>query len=172
MIRYLLVSVLSCVLFFGTVSAEEFSPMIQERIVAAKQGNAKAQYFIGTLFYNGYQVKRDYVTAYGFLLLAAKQGHTDAQNKLGEILVEGQSIHADNLTEDDVQAIKWFRLAATHGHALAAYNLGAMYENGKGVERNCTEAMKWYKVAFNKEQNENLKRIYQFCYLKLENMGY
>jgi len=170
--RKILLSVLCSFLFFGSVKAEEFSPMIQDRIIAAKNGNVKAQYFLGNLFYNGYQVKRDCFTAYQLFLLAAKQGHTDAQDKLGEMLAEGKSIHADNIQQDDVQAVKWFRIAATLGHAQAAAHLGAMYELGRGVERSPTEAKRWCQLAVQNEQNDNVKNIYKTFYQNLENMGY
>src|SRR5690606_28738287 len=39
------------------------------------------------------------------------------------------------------------RLAAEQGHAHAQNNLGVMYENGSGVERNYGQAVHWYRLA-------------------------
>ena len=39
----------------------------------------------------------------------------------------------DNVTgvsQDDVEALKWYRLAADQGNAKAQYNLGIMHRNG------------------------------------------
>ena len=36
---------------------------------------------------------------------------------------------------------------AENGHAASQVNLGAMYENGEGVEQNDNEALKWYRKA-------------------------
>ena len=36
---------------------------------------------------------------------------------------------------------------AKQGCAKAQLNLGDMYSNGEGVEKNCKEAAKWYKKA-------------------------
>ena len=51
------------------------------------------------------------------------------------------------VTEDDAEAVKWYRKAADQGHASAQYNLGLMYQYGKGVPENKSEALKWYRKA-------------------------
>jgi TPR repeat protein len=46
------------------------------------------------------------------------------------------------------EAVKWYRLAAEQGDAMAQLCLGAMYDDGgKGVPRNAPEAVKWYRLA-------------------------
>ena len=37
--------------------------------------------------------------------------------------------------------------AAKDGDAIAQYNLGVMYDNGRGVPENKAEAVKWYRKA-------------------------
>jgi TPR repeat protein len=44
-------------------------------------------------------------------------------------------------------AMKEFRPLAEQGHARAQYNLGIMYEIGKGVPQDDQEAVKWYRRA-------------------------
>ena len=46
-----------------------------------------------------------------------------------------------------LRAAKWWRLAADQGHTFAQYNLGTLYDNGKGVPQNKAEALKWYHLA-------------------------
>ena len=41
----------------------------------------------------------------------------------------------------------WRALQAEQGHASAQYNLGFMYNHGKGVPQDYAEAMKWYRLA-------------------------
>ena len=48
---------------------------------------------------------------------------------------------------DAKSAAEWFTKAAEKGSPSAQFNLGVCYRNGKGVEKNYTEAMKWYKKA-------------------------
>jgi TPR repeat protein len=42
---------------------------------------------------------------------------------------------------------RWFRLAATQGHADAQCKLGMMFKLGRGVAKNVTEAIHWYNLA-------------------------
>ncbi len=45
------------------------------------------------------------------------------------------------------QAIELFLPLATQGNANAQYNLGLMYDEGKGVTQDYQEAIKWYRLA-------------------------
>jgi TPR repeat protein len=70
----------------------------------------------------------------------AEQGDPDAQWALGEQYQMGQ-----NIRQDDAEALKWYRKAATQGHARAYWGVGFMYDFGKGgVEKDDAEAVKWY----------------------------
>ena len=42
---------------------------------------------------------------------------------------------------------EWKPLAADQGHAYAQYNLGWMYDNGRGVPEDDAEAVRWYRLA-------------------------
>lgn len=46
-----------------------------------------------------------------------------------------------------MEAVKWFRAAATQGQSGAKFELGAMYASGQGVTRNHKKAVKWFKAA-------------------------
>ena len=45
------------------------------------------------------------------------------------------------------KAVPIFRDLAEQGDAVAQYNLGVCYENGRGVTQSYTEAVKWYTKA-------------------------
>lgn len=72
----------------------------------------------------------------------AEQGDADAMSSLGVMYASGLGV-----TEDDVEAVRWYRTAADLGNAEAMYNLALMYANGEGVEENDLEAVKWYHIA-------------------------
>ena len=55
---------------------------------------------------------------------------------------EGQGI-----PQDYAEALKWYRLAAEQGEALAQFNLGIMYNNGEGVLQDNVMAHMWYNIA-------------------------
>ena len=43
--------------------------------------------------------------------------------------------------------MKWYRLAAEQGDAVAQFNLGVMYDEGDGVPQDYATALKWYRLA-------------------------
>ena len=49
--------------------------------------------------------------------------------------------------KDNQQAVRWFRLAADQGDALAQIKLGSMYELGNGVTQDFVQAHKWYNLG-------------------------
>jgi localization factor PodJL len=48
---------------------------------------------------------------------------------------------------DEAAAFRWFRQAAELGVADSQYNLGVLYQQGRGVGANPSEAMFWFHVA-------------------------
>jgi uncharacterized protein len=66
---------------------------------------------------------------------------------------------------DFATALRLFHLLADQGNALAQFNLGFMYSNGRGVTQNDAEAVKWYRLAA--DQNDavaqsNLGDMYSY----------
>ena len=86
--------------------------------------------------------KKDYATALREWKPLAEQGHTMAQSNLGLMYDKGQGV-----TQDDKEAVKWYRLSAKQGIAEAQYNLGVLYYRGRGVLQDHKEAAKWWKLA-------------------------
>lgn len=48
---------------------------------------------------------------------------------------------------DYTTSMQLFRPLAEQGNTIAQYNVGVMYENGKGVPQDYTEALKWYRLS-------------------------
>jgi len=72
----------------------------------------------------------------------AEEGHADGQFGMGLLYANGFGVSLD-----DIQSLKWYRLAADQEHAEAQYNLGVMHANGWGVPQSDEEAFKWYSLA-------------------------
>ena len=53
----------------------------------------------------------------------------------------------DGVRKDYVEAVRWYRIAAEQGDALAQYNLSLMYRSGYGVQKNNIIAHMWYSIA-------------------------
>ena len=59
--------------------------------------------------------------------------------------------------EDYKEAMKWYQLAAEQGSPKAYFNIGQLYNLGKGVEQDYNEATKWFiKVIENKYTNSEV----------------
>ena len=85
----------------------------------------------------------------------ADNGDSDAQLKLGII--------NDECMKNYDEAFKWLKKSAEQGNITAQYNIGIMYNVGKGTKKNKAEAVKWLKKSA--EQGNN----YAQNYLKLYN---
>ena len=84
----------------------------------------------------------DYATAYRGFLSAAEQGNANAQVYLGFMYDAGEGV-----SQDDGEAVKWWRRAAEQGDADAQRILGTLYREGEGVPQDYDEAVKWYRRA-------------------------
>ena len=87
-------------------------------LLAAEEGNAPAQYYLGEMYYRGKGVDQDYSEAVRWYRLAAEQGDEKAQNRLGDMYQNGYGVNRD-LTE----AMRWYELAAVQGHRIARASL-------------------------------------------------
>jgi len=133
--------------------------------MAAQKGYSPAQYLLGTLYQTGQQgVAKDQTAALKWFKLAADQGHKTAKQMFAELSSEGENDSStdaqaafdtgfrflkgrDGVSRDYRQAAEWFSKAAEQGHADAQYNLGELYNKGRGVKRDKKIAQKWYKAA-------------------------
>jgi TPR repeat protein len=102
--------------------------------LAAEQGHAEAQNFLGEI---------DYKEELKWNHKAAEQGDAKAQTKLGGIY-----IHGEGVTQDYKEAVKWWRLAAEQGYSPAQFYLGMIYKDGKvGVIKDMVIAHMWFDIA-------------------------
>ena len=103
---------------------------------AALQGHAEAQYEFGYHYEEGYGVEKDINTACSWYCMAADQGHASARFR--------RSL-----------------LRANHGIAQEQCNVALFYENGTGVGKNLSEAIKWYQLAANQNYAPAQSRLNQ-----------
>lgn len=73
----------------------------------------------------------------------AFEGVPEAQHDLAAIYTAGHG----GVRIDYKKAALWFQEAALGGVANAQYNLGVLYHQGLGVEKNMETAIGWYKAA-------------------------
>ena len=129
---------------------------IREQLRAdAEQGNAEAQYNLGTLYKrgNGDDISQDYQESLRWYHLASEQGHARAQALLGTMYYEG-----NGTPQDYQQALRWYRKAALQGDVEAQFNLGVMYDGGYGIEQDLVLAHMWMDLASSGDKEAEVMR--------------
>ena len=104
----------------------------------ARHGNTECEMMLGRLYEDGDGVKKDIPKAIEWFEKAAAKGDADAQNSAG-------IYHSWKGRYDE--AFKWYTKAAAQGHAAAEYNLGFLYDDGRGVKKDISKAIEWYAKA-------------------------
>lgn len=108
---------------------------------AAEQDHSEAQYYLGMLYAYGIILPQDDIKSKNMLTAAARKGHRRAKEALtkaggGSLPFAGQSV-----------AIWWLEKFARQGSARAQFNLGYLYETGRGVGKDMRAAKRWYQLA-------------------------
>lgn len=113
----------------------------------AEQGNAAAQYNLGTCYALGQGVNKSQEEAMKWFVKAETQGYKDLSHKKVE---EKQKMSdADNayIHGNYMVAVRIYKELAECGNAMAQYSLGNCYELGQGVEKSNSDAQEWYSKA-------------------------
>lgn len=125
-----------------------------EWLLAGAGGDARAQFSVGTAYYNGQPVLGDYGRAAEWYERAARQGHMGAQFVLGLMCAAGRGV-----PQDRAASAKWFEQAAAQGHAAAQHNLGVLYRQGSGVPQDLAQAARWFQRAAEQGYVSSLVRV-------------
>ena len=103
------------IVFSGSVSGQDF----EETKRLAEQGDATAQYNLGSMYRTGEGVPENDAEAVKWYRLAAEQGDATAQSNLGIMYDTGEGVPQNN-----VRAYVWWSVAAAQGDegARAAFS--------------------------------------------------
>lgn len=106
---------------------------------AADQGQPVAQFMLGRLYQMGrLGTQPDYALAKKWYS-SSKLSYPKSSIALGFVL--------DTVEDNYVEAMKNYQIAADKGQPIAQYNLGLIYENGKGIPVDYAKAKVWYTKA-------------------------
>lgn len=108
----------------------------------ADQGNAEAQYYVGSMYATGRGLPQSYAEAARWIRRSAEQGFAQAQYDLGVMYRDGLGV-----ARDDAEMVRWYRRAAEQGFLHAQYNLGLRYASGQGITRDDVAAAEWFRKA-------------------------
>lgn len=91
---------------------------------------------------------------------AALAGYAPAQARLGDIL---------DKSEEDKEAVDWYRKSAAQGNAAGEFGLGQMYLKGEGVEKDLEKARTYILLAA--EKNELLAVVMMMTAYRTGSLG-
>ena len=139
-------SLLAVSLGFGFAVQADSTPAINkgvQRILdKAEQGDAKAQFDIAVIYYQGLRIDQNLQEAAKWYLKSAEQGYSPAQANLSSMYLQGVGVE-----RNDAEAKKWIDKAIERGNADAVNNLGVMYLEGREVTQDKEKAIELFKQA-------------------------
>ena len=143
-----------------TTSAEalprDFTESARWFRLAAEQGHAEAQRWLGMAYFGGHGVPKNHAEGEKWLRRAAELGDTKAQTSLG-----GRYYSLRNYAE----SARWYRLAADQGDSIAQREIGDAYYYGRGISEDYAEAARWYQLAADQGDSfaqSSLGRMYYY----------
>jgi len=129
--------------------------------LAAAQGDADAQFWLGTAYQRGWFGGFDDREAFRWLRKAAAQGLPDAQFSLGQMYEDGEGV-----PESNSLAASWYRKAADHSPAYlggvweAEVQLAYMYRDGRLKDK--VQAYMWFAIvgsSVDPPTDDDMKRV-------------
>lgn len=128
----------------GRCLARDDREAVRYYTMAAEAGHVGAQNNLGALYKKGEGVKKDYPEAIKWYLrtAASMKGGPGVYNELGELFEVSSEIR--NHFEI---AAQFYTVAAEANVAKAMTNLGRLYLNGQGVNRDEKIAKSWFQKA-------------------------
>jgi hypothetical protein len=96
---------------------QDYAESVKWHRLAAQQGFAKSQEYLGIMYRAGKGVPQDYAEAAKWTRLAAQQGEVSSQMVLGLLYAAGLGV-----PQDYIHAHLWLNLASVSGDAEAVKN--------------------------------------------------
>ena len=122
----------------------DFDTAIKEWLPLAEKGEAKSQYYLGSLYYYGLGKSQNFSKAIFWFQKAATQGEISAQLCMGLMCYNGQGMDFN-----PKEAAYWFRKAAEQGSSQAQHHLGHLCATGMSGKKDVVEGYMWFSLAAN-----------------------
>ncbi len=136
------------------------SPINRENLIhLARSNDPKSQYLLGKAYYSGIGIEKNEINGRQWILEAAKNGYAEAQYTVAYLF----PIVQNSRKESYVFQLEWTKKAAEKGHLFATFNLGGMYETGNGVDKDWSEAGRWYIYSAGLGNANAIKRLHMMA---------
>lgn len=141
-----------------------------ELLEKAVNGDDEAQFEVGSRYFRGVGIKKDYKLAVKWFEKSANSCNPDAECSIAFCYYNGKGIK-----KNYKEALSWFIKAAEQGDAEAQNQIGVIFTKGKGVRKDLEQARLWFikssKNGFKKAE-ENLIKLddLQIPFIKRHNI--
>jgi hypothetical protein len=125
------------------------TPSLREEFqLLARKGVREANYFLGCMSEDGTNgARRDAQTALRYY----EQSIEDFGYVEGYLAAARLLYHGGEVEQDLRRAFRFYRLVAeSHGHPVACFMLGRMYQRGEGTAKDLVAARLWYDKAISR----------------------
>jgi hypothetical protein len=141
-------------LLYGCVlhAAQRYNEAARYYALADNAGYALAAYYLGTLYDAGTGVKQDFSKASDLYFRAGNAGFADA-------FADGGMLYMREQQPDYAEAKRWFESAAQGGSNQGLIDLGWLYENGYGVQKDPLKGGSFYNEAAQHGDTEGMLRL-------------
>ncbi len=127
---------------FQALEKRDYKTALYHLSFFAANGDAKANYNLGTMYREGLGVEKDEVQSLSHFIAAAENGHMLGNYAVGLAFLNGKGSDIDAEA-----AIHYLTKAALLGHAISPVELGRLYFLGKSVKKNFVSAHFWWLLA-------------------------
>ena len=141
-----------------------------ELLEKAVNGDDEAQFEVGSRYFRGVGIKKDYKLAVKWFEKSANSCNPDAECSIAFCYYNGNGIK-----KNYKEALSWFIKAAEQGNAEAQNQIGVIYTKGKGTKKDLEQARLWFikssKNGFKKAE-DNLRKLdeLQIPFIKRHNI--
>ncbi|MEZ5471339.1 MAG: caspase family protein [Marinicella sp.] len=109
---------------------------------AAHLGHTESQFYLSSMYHNGYGVAKNEIKAFEWDMKAAENNHVQAIFNVGRAYHHGLGV-AVNYNK----AMEYYQKAANHQLSVAIYGIASLYEGGLGVQADKQKALNYFKQA-------------------------
>ena len=112
------------------LTSQQLAKNVTASRIRAEQGDPESQFRLGSIYFHGKGVPKDYVEAVRWYRKSAEQGDAKGQYSLGYMYHEGNGV-----PQDYAEATRWWRKAAEQGDARAQDLSALRTSEAKGWHR-------------------------------------
>jgi uncharacterized protein len=124
-------------------SRQDWSAAYREFKPLADANDPVAQYFLASMYFNGWGVKPNDLQMVRLFKASAESGVAMSQFLYGILHMLGQR----GVQKNEAVGVQWIRLAAEQGVLEAMDHVGTFYRKGTVYDPNLIEACSWYETA-------------------------